>query len=78
MICDNCGRKTARARRTTRSYGSGKTAFLVEGVPVVTCGSCGETYLTAPTLKELERIKRHWRKLAVKRVVRVARFDGAA
>ena len=78
MICDSCGRKTARARRTTRSYGSGKTAFLVEGVPVVTCGSCGETYLTAPTMKELERIKRHWRKLAVKRVVRVARFGGAA
>ena len=32
-----------------------RSAFLIEGVPVVTCSSCGQSYMTAQTLQEIER-----------------------
>jgi len=78
MICDNCGKKGARHRLTTHVYGRGRSSYLVENVPVVICRACGESYLTAKTLKELDRIHQHWRKLAVLRLVPVAKFGGAA
>ena len=58
-ICDVCGKKGARIRRVTRSYGTGKVEFLIRGIPVVSCPHCGESYLTAETLREIERIKLH-------------------
>ena len=78
MVCDNCGKKRARVRRVTRSYGRGRSAFLVEGVPMVTCPDCGESYFTAETLQEVERIRLHWRELATDRKLLVAKFRGAA
>lgn len=78
MICDICGVRGARIRRTTRTFGAGRSAFLIEGVPLVRCSSCGESYFTAATLKEIERIRRDWRKVAVAKRVPVAKFRGAA
>lgn len=78
MVCDVCGKKGARIRRMTRSVGKGKAAFLIEAVPVVFCPRCGESYLTASTLREIERIKLHRRQLTEDRLVPVARFGGAA
>ena len=78
MICDICGEKDAKVRRVTRSFGRGRSAFLVESVPVVSCPSCGESYMTAETLKEIERIRKHWRELSVDKKVPVAKFGGAA
>jgi YgiT-type zinc finger domain-containing protein len=78
MICEICGKKGARLRRTMQVFGTGKSSYLVENVPVVDCGACCESYVTAKTAKELERIHQHWRELAVKRVVPVAKFGGAA
>jgi YgiT-type zinc finger domain-containing protein len=60
------------------SFGRGRSVFLIEAVPVVRCPSCGESYLTAETLKEIERIRRHWRRLSVDKKVPVARFGTAA
>jgi len=74
MKCDNCGKEGAKARRATRSYGKGNALLVVENVPVVSCSHCGESYLTAETLHEIERIKLHRRSLAVKRPVSVAEF----
>jgi len=74
MICDSCGKRGARVRRITHSCGRGRSAFLIERVPVVTCASCGESYLTAETLKEIERIRLHWRQLTVEKKVPVAQF----
>jgi hypothetical protein len=51
---------------------------LIEDVPVVTCPSCGESYLTAEMLKEIERIRLHWRQLTVPKKVPFAKFGGAA
>ena len=78
MVCDVCGKRGARIRRVTRSFGKGKAAFLIEAVPVVSCPHCGESYLTASTLREIERIKLHRRQLTENRLVPVARFGGAA
>jgi len=78
MVCDVCGEDGAKIRKMTRSIGRGRASFLIEGVPVVTCPSCGESYLTAETLKEIERIRLHWRQLTSERTVRVAKFGHAA
>lgn len=45
MDCDICGRPGARVRRTARSYGEKGTLWVIEGVPVVSCPHCGESYL---------------------------------
>jgi YgiT-type zinc finger domain-containing protein len=74
MICAICGKKGARERRVTRSYGHGGNLLVVERVPVITCPHCGESYLTAATLHELERIKRDRKELAARRPVAVANF----
>ena len=74
MICDICGQEGARARHVTRSYGKGEELFVIENVPVISCPHCGESYLTAETLHEIERIKRHRQNLAIERSVPVANF----
>ncbi|MDO8674130.1 MAG: type II toxin-antitoxin system MqsA family antitoxin [Dehalococcoidia bacterium] len=74
MICDMCGKEGARMRRVTRSYGRGENLLIIEQVPVISCPHCGENYLTAVTLHEIERIKLHRWNCAVKRPVAVADF----
>lgn len=74
MICDNCGKQGARIRKIAKTYGKGKDIFVIENVPVVTCPNCGESYLEANTLHEIERIKLHKRSFAVKRAVSVVEF----
>jgi len=75
MICDICGNDTARLRRVTRQIGRGKHAFLIQNVPVVACSHCGESYLTADTLQEIERIRHHWRELVSPKTMHVARYE---
>jgi YgiT-type zinc finger domain-containing protein len=74
MICEICGKDGARSRRVARTYGRGKDIFVIENVPVVTCPHCGESYLEAETLHELERIKLHKKNFEVKRSVSVVSF----
>jgi YgiT-type zinc finger domain-containing protein len=74
MVCDICGQKGARVRRVARTYGKGKDLLVIENVPVVSCPDCGESYLTAETLHEIERIKLHRKSLAVTRPVEIASF----
>jgi YgiT-type zinc finger domain-containing protein len=74
MICDNCGEEGSRIRKITRTYGKGEDLLLIENVPVISCPHCGESYLTATTLHEIERIKTHRKAIAVERFVEVATF----
>ena len=74
MVCDICGKEAAHVRFVTRSYGKGETLLVIENVPVVSCPHCGESYLTAETLHEIERIKLHRKQLGVTRPVAVADF----
>ncbi len=72
--CSLCGRPAARTRRVSRSYGAGKTLVVIEGVPVVSCGHCGASYMTALTLRTLESLKRRPRVQVTRRQVGVVRF----
>ncbi len=74
LTCDVCGKRNARVRRVSQSYGKGDNLLVIENVPVVSCPHCGETYLTAETLHEIERIKLHRQSFASKRRVAVAKF----
>jgi YgiT-type zinc finger domain-containing protein len=74
MICDICGQEGACVRHVTHSYGRGADLLVIEDVPVVSCPHCGESYLTAETLHEIERIKLHQQSFAQERPVPVAVF----
>ena len=74
MRCDVCGKEGAQIQRVTRAYGRGGRELLIRNVPVVTCPQCGETYLTAETLYEIERIMLHRRSVAARKQVEVAEF----
>lgn len=74
MKCDICGKSGVRIRRVTRSYGRGKNLLVIENIPVISCPHCGESYLTAETLYEIERIKLHRRNWAQERSILVADF----
>jgi YgiT-type zinc finger domain-containing protein len=74
MTCDNCGKTGARIRKVAKTYGKGKDIWVIENVPIVTCPHCGESYLEAETLHEIERIKLHKKSFAVKRSVPVVEF----
>jgi len=73
-VCGTCGKEGARIRRVSRSYGKGENLLVIENVPVVSCLHCGESYLTAETLHEIERIKLHRKSFATPRRVSVADF----
>jgi len=47
---------------------------LIENIPTISCPHCGENYLTADTLHEIERLKLHRANLAEERSVDVVRF----
>jgi YgiT-type zinc finger domain-containing protein len=74
MICDICGRKGVRIRKVSRTYGRGKNLLVIENIPVLSCPRCGESYLTAETLHEIERLKLHRKSLAVERPVEILSF----
>ena len=67
MICDVCGKDGARIRHVARHYDKGEDLFVIENVPVVVCPNCGESYLTAETLHEVERLKLDRKTLAQER-----------
>jgi len=74
LTCDICRQDGAHTRRVTRSYGKKDQLMVIEDVPVVNCPHCGESYLTAETLHEIERIKMHKNNFAVERPVPVAKY----
>jgi len=74
LICEVCGREGARIRHLTRSYGKGANLLVIENVPVVSCPHCGESYLTAETTHELDKIKANRGALAKLRPVAVASY----
>ena len=75
MKCDICEKEGARQRYVSRSYGKGESLLVIEDVPTIHCPNCNEGYLTAQTLKGIERIKRDQQTVAPKRLVSVAVFE---
>jgi len=76
LVCDICGAAAARVVRRPQVLGRGARLTLVENVPVMSCQQCGETYLTAETMHELDRIRLNRNRLTVPRQVAVAKFSG--
>ena len=74
LVCDICGKKVARVRKITEAYGKGKDLLIIEDIPMVSCPNCGESYFTAETLHEIERIKLHRDSFAAEKTVEVAAF----
>lgn len=74
MVCDICGQEGARIRRVAETFGEGSDLLVIENIPMVSCPHCGESYFTAATLHEIERIKSQRKRLAVQRRVAVASF----
>ncbi|MBV5323656.1 type II toxin-antitoxin system MqsA family antitoxin [bacterium] len=74
MICDICGKQGIKVRHVSRSFGKGADLLVIENVPVISCPHCGESYLTAETLHEIERIKLHRKTMSESRRVAVAEF----
>ncbi len=74
MICDLCGKNSSKTRYVTRSYGSGKDLIIIENIPVISCSHCGESYFSAETLHEIERIKIHRDGFTHKKSIPVAVF----
>jgi ribosome-binding protein aMBF1 (putative translation factor) len=50
-----------------RTYGKGSQIVVIENVPVVVCPDCGESYMTAETLRQIERLKVHRRHVKARR-----------
>ena len=74
VMCEVCGNDKARLRRLTRSYGKGRHLLVIENIPVIDCPNCGESYMTAETMHEIERIKLHRKDFAAERAVAVAEY----
>jgi YgiT-type zinc finger domain-containing protein len=73
MICDVCGQTSAKLRHISRAYGKGDDLLVIENIPMISCLDCGESYFTADTLHEIDRIKTNRQSLA-KQPVGVANF----
>ena len=74
IVCDICGKSGARVIHVTKGYGKGVDLLVIENVPVVSCPRCGESYLTAKTLREIENIKSNRTNFATERPVPVVVF----
>ena len=68
VTCDVCGFEDAKVRHVSRTYGKRENIVVIDNVPIVVCPRCGESYLTAETMQEVERLKLHGQKVkAVRR-----------
>ncbi len=74
-VCSNCRSTTVQLKHVTRSFGSGAGLMVIENIPQWSCPSCGESYFTAQTMHELERIKTLRKSIAKARSVPVARYE---
>lgn len=78
MQCDFCGAKAAAIKKTTKSFGHGDKLVVIENIPIVHCSRCHESYLTAETARELDRIRENRRSLGKEKRVLVASFKKSA
>ncbi|MDQ3255410.1 MAG: type II toxin-antitoxin system MqsA family antitoxin [Acidobacteriota bacterium] len=64
-------------KHVTRSFGKGAALLVIEAIPMWSCPSCGESYFSAQTMHEIERIKALRKSVAINRSVPVAAFEAA-
>ncbi len=76
--CAHCGSTPIRLKHVTRSFDKGAALLVIEAIPMWSCPSCGESYFSAQTMHEIERIKALHKSVAVNRSIPVAAFEAAA
>ncbi|MDP6526490.1 MAG: YgiT-type zinc finger protein [Kiritimatiellia bacterium] len=59
ITCDCCGKGGVMSKRITRCFGKGDRVVVIDGIPLCVCPHCGESYFTASTLQEIERLRMH-------------------
>ena len=74
MTCDICGQEGAKTRYVSRSYGKGEDMIVIDRVPAVVCPNCGESYMTADTMHEVQRLKLHRRSVKALRLAPVISY----
>ena len=72
--CDYCGKSGVKINHVSRSYGKDADLLIIEDMPVIACPHCKESYMTAETMHEIERIKLHRKSMTKKRQIAVAEF----
>ena len=75
QLCASCGELGLQLRKVTRSFGRGISILVIENIPLWACPHCGESYFTAQTMHEIERIKALRKSVAVERPIPVAMFQ---
>ena len=75
--CAHCGAGKVQLKYVNRSFGKGPALLVIERIPMWSCPSCGESYFTAQTMHELERIKTLRKSVAKSRSVSVALYEEA-
>ena len=75
--CAHCASPSLQLKHVTRSFGKGAALLVIEAVPLWSRPSCGESYFSAQTMHEIERIKALRKSVAVNRSVAVAAFEAA-
>ncbi|MBK9520511.1 MAG: type II toxin-antitoxin system MqsA family antitoxin [Rhodocyclaceae bacterium] len=76
-LCAYCGSPSVQVKHVTRSFGKSSALLVIEAIPMWSCSNCGESYFSAQTLHEIERIKALRKSVAVSRQVPVAAFQTA-
>lgn len=74
MKCDICGRQGAKLKQVSRTYGRSDNMVVIDNIPIVVCPNCGESYITATTLQEIERLKLHKKNVKAKHLASVIRY----
>ena len=74
LDCASCGSADVKLKLVTRSFGQGDALLIIEAIPRWSCRSCGESYFSAATMHDVERIKTVRISVAVNRSVPVATF----
>jgi len=75
MICEICGKKTASIKKVTKSFGRGHSLVVIEDIPVLSCSNCHESYITADTAREIDRIRKNRVTVGKAKRVLVASFE---
>ena len=73
--CASCGNASVQLKHVTRSFGKGIALLIIEAIPMWSCPSCGESYFSARTMHEIERIKALRKSVTVSRPIAVAAFE---
>jgi YgiT-type zinc finger domain-containing protein len=73
-LCAFCGKFGVYPKKVNRSYGRDKDLIVIENIPVLHCANCGETCLTATTLKKIEKIKGQKARIQASRSARVLAY----